>query len=542
MQSFLAFLAALTVTMVMIPPLMRWAGTMQIMDTPNERKVHDSVVPRVGGIAMVVAVLLSVMIVVPLGPEIAALLVSVSILLIFGIWDDRSNLDYRIKFFGQFLAVATVVFFGHVLISRLPLAGFDPSSIYITVPFTIFFLVGVTNAFNLADGLDGLAAGITLLSLAAIALLAYMANDTELLPVIMAVMGSIVGFLRYNTFPARVFMGDTGSQFLGISAGIVAVILTQRTNTALSAALPLLLLGLPILDTAMVLGVRLWEGRSPFSADSRHIHHKLLKLGFDHYEAVVIIYLIQALFITCAIFLRYGSDELIIMLFAGICCGLLTLLWWATRSGWRVRAEGDQPRFRHLIKAASRNSLVYQAPLVVLRYAIPVLFLVSVLFVKDIPPDLGFAACIVFVLMFLRLVYGYRLWFLYLRLMVFVTAAFVVYLTGVYPAGIELFPQGYEHVYYGILVCALLIAIRYSKKEVFQLNPTDFLTVMLVLGIAVIPHEQLLEYNLVQSIVKMAILFYGSEFILQRMESRWNLFTGSVLVTLGVLGLRGFIL
>ncbi len=542
MQPFLAFLAALTVTMVMIPPLMRWAGTLQILDTPNERKVHDSVVPRVGGIAMVMAALLAVMVVVPLGPEIIALLVSISILLIFGIWDDRSDLDYRIKFFGQFLAVATVVFFGHVLISRLPLTGFNPSSIYITVPFTIFFLVGVTNAFNLADGLDGLAAGITLLSLAAIALLAYMANDTELLPVIMAVMGSIVGFLRYNTYPARVFMGDTGSQFLGISAGIVAVILTQRTNTALSAALPLLLLGLPILDTVMVIGMRLWEGRSPFSADSRHIHHKLLKLGFDHYEAVVIIYLIQASFIACAIFLRYESDELIITLFAGICCGLLALLWWATRSGWKVRAEGEQPRFHHLIKAASRNGLVYQVPLVILRYSIPALLLVSVLFVKDVPPDLGFAACIVFVLMLLRLIYGYRLWFLYLRLMVFVTVAFVVYLTGVYPAGIKLFPQGYEYVYYGILVSALLIAIRYSKKEVFQLNPTDFLTVILVFGIAVIPHEQLLEYNLVQSIVKMAILFYGSEFILQRMESRWNLFTGSVLVTLGVLGLRGFIL
>ncbi len=542
MQPFLAFLAALTVTMVMIPPLMRWAGTLRILDAPNERKVHDSAVPRVGGIAMVVAVLLSVMIVVPLGPEIAAFLVSVSILLIFGIWDDRSNLDYRIKFFGQLLAVATAVFFGHVLISRLPLTGFDPSSIYVTVPFTIFFLVGVTNAFNLADGLDGLAAGITLLSLAAIALLAYMADDPELLPVILAIMGGIVGFLRYNTYPARVFMGDTGSQFLGFSAGIAAIILTQRANTALSAALPLLLLGLPILDTIMVIGVRLWAGRSPFSADSRHIHHKLLKLGFDHYEAVVIIYLIQALFIVCAIFLRYESDELIIALYAGICCGLLTLLRWAIKSGWRVRAEADQPRFRFLFETASKKKLVRQVPLAVLLYAIPALFLVSVLFVEDVPPDLGFAACIVFVLMLLRLIFGYRLWFFYLRLMVFVTAAFVVYLTGVYPVGMKLFPQGYEYVYYGILVCALLIAIRYSKKEVFQLNPTDFLMVILVLGIAIIPHERLLEYNLVQSIVKMAILFYGSEFILQRMESRWNLFTGSVLVTLGVLGLRGFIL
>src|SRR3989337_4418622 len=134
MQSFLAFLIALMATMVLIPPLIRFAGVLQTLDIPDERKVHDSAVPRVGGIAMVIAVLASMAIVLPFGREAASLFSGVIILLIFGIWDDRSDLDYRIKFLGQFLAVSTVVFFGHILFSRLSLTGFDLSPSYIAAP------------------------------------------------------------------------------------------------------------------------------------------------------------------------------------------------------------------------------------------------------------------------------------------------------------------------------------------------------------------------------------------------------------------------
>ena len=152
-------------------------------------------------------------------------------------------------------------------------------------------LVGITNAINLSDGLDGLAGGVTFLSLAAIAVLTYIAVDAGfMLLATMSIMGSILGFLRFNTFPARIFMGDGGSQFLGFSAGVLAILLTQSSNTALSPALPLLILGLPILDTLMVMGERIYEGRSPFVADRKHIHHRLLALGFHHYEAVVTIY------------------------------------------------------------------------------------------------------------------------------------------------------------------------------------------------------------------------------------------------------------
>ena len=207
-------------------------------------------------------------------------LCGIAVILLFGVWDDIRGLDYRLKFLGQITAVLIVVLYGGVVIRFVPLSGLEPLPDYVAIPFTVFALIGITNAVNLADGLDGLAGGITLLSLGMIGILAYPTGDTNVPLAAIAVIGSIVGFLRFNTYPARIFMGDGGSQFLGFSAGVLVVMLTQESNTALSPALTLMILGLPILDTGMVMAQRLHEGRSPFLPDKNHIHHKLLALGF----------------------------------------------------------------------------------------------------------------------------------------------------------------------------------------------------------------------------------------------------------------------
>ncbi len=218
------------------------------------------------------------------------------------------SLDYRLKFLGQFLAVFVIVFWGKVNIAVFPFAGMDPVPAYLSIPVTIIFLVGVTNAVNLSDGLDGLAAGVALLSLAAIALLANLASGDVIILVSFVVAGTIFGFLRYNTYPARIFMGDTGSQFLGFTVGVLSVMLTQQVNTALNPLLPLFLVGLPIVDTLFVMTRRIIEGRSPFEADKTHMHHRLLSLGMAHYEAVSVIYVSQLAFLLAAFLLRYQAD------------------------------------------------------------------------------------------------------------------------------------------------------------------------------------------------------------------------------------------
>ena len=211
-------------------------------------------------------------------------------------------------------ATVTVQVYGGVVIRFVPLWGLEPLPDYVAIPFTAFALIGITNAVNLADGLDGLAGGITLLSLGIIGILAYPTGDANVPLAAIAVIGSIVGFLRFNTYPARIFMGDGGSQFLGFSAGVLVVMLTQTSNSALSPALPLLILGLPIVDTGIVMAQRIREGRSPFSPDKNHIHHRLLALGLHHYEAVFVIYALQTLLVATAYFVRYESDWLILAL------------------------------------------------------------------------------------------------------------------------------------------------------------------------------------------------------------------------------------
>ncbi len=216
------------------------------------------------------------------------------------------------------MAAGLVVYHGDMYVARLPFFDsmvLDPS---IGKPFTIFALVGVINAINHSDGLDGLASGESMLSLIAIAFLGYLCGNALVIGMALATIGGTLGFLRYNTHPARVFMGDAGSQFLGFTLGVLLVYLTQVAFTTTSAALPLLLLGLPIADIIAVLYQRISGGMHWFKATRNHVHHRLLSLGFSHFQTVVIIYSIQAALVVGAVLLRYQSDYLVAGLYLAI--------------------------------------------------------------------------------------------------------------------------------------------------------------------------------------------------------------------------------
>ncbi len=337
MTAFFAFIVAMFIAMVLIPPLMRSARRYAFVDLPSERKVHDVPTPRIGGLAMVAGAVTPILLWVEPNRQVLGLLYGVAVLLIFGLWDDRSSLDYRLKFAGQLIAVSIAVFYGDIVIRFVPFAGVDPIPESVSIPLTIFALLGITNAINLSDGLDGLAGGTTLLSIGTLSLLAYLAGDGTLFVLSMAVMGSIIGFLRYNTYPAQVFMGDAGSQFLGFSVGVLVIILTQRSSVVLSPSMPLLLLGLPLIDTFLVMGQRVIERRSPFKPDRNHVHHKLLQLGLDHYESVITVYTLQAALVTMAFLFRYQSDLLNVGVFAAVLFGLAVVFTVASNRSWRVR-------------------------------------------------------------------------------------------------------------------------------------------------------------------------------------------------------------
>ncbi|MHB8813675.1 MAG: glycosyltransferase family 4 protein [Steroidobacteraceae bacterium] len=343
MSLLLAALIAISITTACMPGLQRWALRVGLTDQPNARKVHTTPVPRVGGIAMAAGIVIPTLMAVHLNAVTIGFLAALLVLLAFGLWDDRCDLDYRLKFLGQFVAVALVIAVGHVRIEELTLDHPIELPQALSWLLTFAFLVGVTNAMNLADGLDGLAGGLALLCLCAIAVFGAICGNHPVMAIALIESGAILGFLRFNTHPAQVFMGDGGSQVLGFSIGVLSILATQGERSALSAALPLLLLGLPILDTVAVMLRRALAGRSPFVSDRSHLHHRLLDLGFAHHEAVVLIYCVQLGLFLLAYFLRFESDLLILGVYAVFSATMLATLSLATWRRWHAHTGRALP-------------------------------------------------------------------------------------------------------------------------------------------------------------------------------------------------------
>ena len=266
----LAFFTALAISMALTPVMIRIAPRIGMVDMPDPRKVHAVAVPRVGGIGIVLGALASVLLWVPLQPWIAAYVFGSAGLFVFGALDDALELGHYVKFVGQLIAVAALVYWGDLWISHLPFFA-DEVGPDIGKPFTMFALVGMINAINHSDGLDGLAGGESLLSLGCMAYLGYLAGGADFVVIVGAVAGGLIGFLRYNTHPARVFMGDAGSQFLGFTIGVLLVYVTQVAYPTSSAALPLLLLGLPLADILGVLFQRIRGRMHWFKIGRAHV-------------------------------------------------------------------------------------------------------------------------------------------------------------------------------------------------------------------------------------------------------------------------------
>lgn len=531
MLLFSAFLVSLVVTMALIPALMRVADRLSVMDTPNERKMHAGAIPRIGGMAMVIGACLPILLWLPYTNTVMAFLLSLLILLVFGAWDDSKELNYRIKFLGQFLAALVIVFWGDVNLAVFPFTGMDPVSSYLSVPVTIIFIVGVTNAVNLSDGLDGLAAGVALLSLAAIALLAKLANGGVIVLASFAVAGTIFGFLRYNTYPARIFMGDTGSQFLGFTIGVLSVMLTQQVNTALNPLLPLFLVGLPIIDTLFVMVKRISEGRSPFSADRTHMHHRLLSLGMAHYEAVSVIYVSQLALLLAAFVLRYQADIVVLLVYLGLTAfilgGLLLLQHRQTNVGWKRLTW-------HVARLDSSNKVRIYA-LGLISCGVPLYLLIGAFVLTDVPTDIALGSLILLFILLLRLVWSQQLRMVPLRLLVFPGIAFVLYLMQRDMAVAELLPSVVKSGLLFVLLVLMLFVIRSTKDQVFQTTPTDLLVVALAGGVGILHEQGMVQATFIPLVLGIVVLFYAAELIMRNMRKAWNCFTLGMIAVLALL-------
>ncbi len=313
-----AFFAALVVSLVLTPAVILLAEKTGAMDAPNARKVHTKPIPRIGGLAIYAGFMAAVIFVaVKFGldgeslKETIGLIVSGSLIVALGLLDDYKNLPAKIKLLGQICAAAVLVVGFGVRIDFVT----DPFGGYLylewfAIPATMFWLVGLTNTVNLIDGLDGLAAGVAAIASFTILLIALEQNFVLVAVLTAALAGSAVGFLKYNFHPAEIFMGDTGSMFLGFMLAGISVTGAVKSVAAIALVVPIFALGLPILDTTFAIVRRVRGGVPIFKPDKGHLHHRLLSVGFTQRQAVLLMYVISALFGLSAIALTEVSCQI----------------------------------------------------------------------------------------------------------------------------------------------------------------------------------------------------------------------------------------
>jgi UDP-GlcNAc:undecaprenyl-phosphate GlcNAc-1-phosphate transferase len=537
MAYLFTFFTALVVSMAIIPLMMRLAPYVGMLDQPDARKVHTAPIPRAGGAGIVLGALIPVFMWLKLDESIIGYLFGSLVLLVFGLWDDARTLGHHIKFVGQIIAAVAVVYYGDIYIATLPFTDLTPVPTYFAKPFTVFAIVGMINALNVSDGLDGLAGGLFVLSVSAIAYLASQADGVTAIVIAAATLGGVLGFLRYNTHPARVFMGDGGSQFLGFTLAFLALFLTQKVNSAVSPALPLLFLGLPIIDLLAAVAQRIYHGISPFVATRHHIHHHLLELGFHHYEAVIIIYSIQMLFILSAILLCYESDTLILSLYLGACTAIFLFLAWAKRNKWQAHRAPGKSRIATTVERLKQHWFFINGTTRIVATVIPLIFLGTSVMASDVPRDFGLSASVLAAILALLLIIRTKEP-MALRAISYVTAAFVVYIETKYLGSTSTILFGIDVALYMLLGISIWLAVRYASDDEFKVSPMDFLVIFIVMVVGIISRDHFHEELLGVMAVKLAVLFYGCEIIYAKLTSKWNSLNIVTLITLSLLGAK----
>lgn len=295
-QYLFIFMTSLTTALIMVPLLRKWALSVGAVDVPDARKIHTGLVPRNGGVAIFLAFLFALLVNSELEPASRGILTGALIIFITGFCDDLRSITPRLKFLGEIIGCLMTMVVGNLYITNLgDLFGFGVIvlPLWLAIPFTLFAVVGVINAVNLIDGLDGLAGGLSVIALGSFFILGWDAENATVMLLCAALLGALLGFLKYNYYPARVFMGDTGSLVVGFVLGFLAILLTQTSGGEVNPVLPVLILGVPIIDTVWVMTSRITRKKSPFAPDMTHVHHKFLDLGMEHRFTVIVIYLVS---------------------------------------------------------------------------------------------------------------------------------------------------------------------------------------------------------------------------------------------------------
>ncbi len=314
-------------SLILVPLVKKIAHHIGAIDMPNERKVHKKPMPRLGGLAIFLSFLIGYIFFGEVTTQMISILIGGTLLIILGICDDIKPIKASYKFVGQVVAASVVVFYGNIYLPSLSAFGLNIEFYNWGYPLAILFIVSIINAINLIDGLDGLAGGTCSIFFLTIFIIAFCLDRYRTLDVTLCLimLGSTLGFLVYNFNPASIFMGDTGSMFLGFMISVIAL-LGYKAATVTSLIIPIIILFLPILDTILAMIRRIIKGESIGTADKEHIHHQLLKLNKSTKKTVLIMYGINMICATISIFYALGDNRLSIILYIILLIIIIILL------------------------------------------------------------------------------------------------------------------------------------------------------------------------------------------------------------------------
>ena len=319
-----ALVTAMVVALIATPVVKSLAFKVGAVDVPKDnRRMHDHPIPRMGGLAIFFGFILSVLLYVEMTPQLRGMLLGGVIIVVLGIFDDIYALGAKFKLVIQIVAALVAVLSGNVIqiLSNPNVLSPNPwwDLGWLSYPATVLWIVAITNAVNLIDGLDGLACGVSTISSMTMLVIALTVAEPDVALLMAALAGGCIGFLPYNLNPAKIFMGDTGSTFLGFILATVSIEGLFKSYAIISFAVPFLMLGLPIFDTCFAILRRVSHGQSPMAPDRGHIHHRLIDMGFNQKQAVAVLYIISAILGLCAVVLTTSGELKAMMLLLALC-------------------------------------------------------------------------------------------------------------------------------------------------------------------------------------------------------------------------------
>lgn len=328
LELLLAIVVAFVLSFASTPIVKNFAKIVGAMDVPKDaRRMHKDPIPRMGGLAIFIGFLLSTVLFCDITKQMQGILIGAVIIVAAGAVDDIVSLNAWVKLALQIVAAAVAVGYDVVIEFLLNPVIFGKGNFelgVLAVPVTIIWIVGVTNAVNLIDGLDGLACGVSAISSITMLVVAMIVSEPNIAIVLAALAGACIGFIPYNMNPAKIFMGDTGSQLLGYLLATVSVVGLFKFYAVFTVAVPLLALAFPIFDTAFAFIRRILKGQSPFHPDRGHLHHRLIDMGLTQKQAVAVLHAVSAVMgLVAMVVATTGATKILLLAIAILISGFI---------------------------------------------------------------------------------------------------------------------------------------------------------------------------------------------------------------------------